>query len=169
MTTNVQPSSVALTVENTGDKLDPQLVSTLVEPFQRGTQRIRTAYTLTKQESASAWRSSKASPRCKTARAYAAAAALLKVGDARPVAPETSQFGDLGARRSGSQLSPKVDALIAVTLSPSTLPYGAICRGLLTTADRSCGSGAGSPRVGTAPGRRRRFPKAVGSTVSTAQ
>jgi two-component system, OmpR family, sensor histidine kinase VanS len=31
-----------LTVENTGDKLTPQLVATLDEPFQRGTARIRT-------------------------------------------------------------------------------------------------------------------------------
>jgi two-component system sensor histidine kinase VanS len=31
-----------LTVENTGEKLTPQLVSTLGEPFQRGTRRIRT-------------------------------------------------------------------------------------------------------------------------------
>ena len=30
-----------LTVENTGDTLTPQLVSTLTEPFQRGTERIR--------------------------------------------------------------------------------------------------------------------------------
>ncbi|HAC47127.1 MAG TPA: two-component sensor histidine kinase, partial [Chloroflexi bacterium] len=29
-------------VENTGEKLTPQLVSTLVEPFLRGTERIRT-------------------------------------------------------------------------------------------------------------------------------
>ena len=35
------PESVVLTVENTGDKLTPQLVSTLTEPFQRGTERIR--------------------------------------------------------------------------------------------------------------------------------
>ena len=34
-------SSVMLTVENTGAKLTPQLVSTLTEPFQRGTERIR--------------------------------------------------------------------------------------------------------------------------------
>ena len=33
--------AVILTVENTGDKLTPQLVSTLTEPFQRGTERIR--------------------------------------------------------------------------------------------------------------------------------
>jgi two-component system, OmpR family, sensor histidine kinase VanS len=33
--------SVMLTVENTGAKLTPQLVSTLTEPFQRGTERIR--------------------------------------------------------------------------------------------------------------------------------
>jgi two-component system, OmpR family, sensor histidine kinase VanS len=40
--TSVQPESVVLTVENTGEKLTPQLVSTLGEPFQRGTRRIRT-------------------------------------------------------------------------------------------------------------------------------
>jgi two-component system sensor histidine kinase VanS len=32
---------VELTVENTGEKLSPQLVGTLVEPFQRGTGRVR--------------------------------------------------------------------------------------------------------------------------------
>jgi two-component system, OmpR family, sensor histidine kinase VanS len=42
VTTSVQPEGVALTVENTGEKLTPQLVSTLAEPFQRSTQRIRT-------------------------------------------------------------------------------------------------------------------------------
>jgi two-component system sensor histidine kinase VanS len=31
-----------LTVENTGERLTPQLVSTLAEPFQRGSKRIRT-------------------------------------------------------------------------------------------------------------------------------
>ena len=36
-----RPQSALLTVENTGDKLTPQLVSTLTEPFQRGTDRIR--------------------------------------------------------------------------------------------------------------------------------
>jgi two-component system sensor histidine kinase VanS len=33
---------VVLTVENSGEKLTPQLVSTLGEPFLRGTERIRT-------------------------------------------------------------------------------------------------------------------------------
>jgi two-component system, OmpR family, sensor histidine kinase VanS len=42
VTTSVQPKSAVLTVENTGEKLSPQLVATLVEPFQRGTARIRT-------------------------------------------------------------------------------------------------------------------------------
>jgi len=42
VTTRVQPKTVMLTVENAGDKLIPQLVSTLTEPFQRGTKRIRT-------------------------------------------------------------------------------------------------------------------------------
>jgi two-component system sensor histidine kinase VanS len=36
-----RPDGVALTVENTGERLSPQLVATLTEPFQRGTQRIR--------------------------------------------------------------------------------------------------------------------------------
>ncbi|HET7450888.1 MAG TPA: HAMP domain-containing sensor histidine kinase [Gaiellaceae bacterium] len=40
--TSVQPRSVVLTVENTGEKLTPQVVATLAEPFQRGTERIRT-------------------------------------------------------------------------------------------------------------------------------
>ncbi|WP_405135136.1 ATP-binding protein [Nocardia sp. NBC_01388] len=39
--TSISPASVTLTVENTGDKLTPQLVSTLSEPFRRGTERIR--------------------------------------------------------------------------------------------------------------------------------
>jgi two-component system, OmpR family, sensor histidine kinase VanS len=38
--TAVRTGSVALTVENTGDPLSPQLVSTLTEPFQRGVERI---------------------------------------------------------------------------------------------------------------------------------
>jgi two-component system, OmpR family, sensor histidine kinase VanS len=41
VTTSVHPKTVALTVENTGEKLLPQFVSTIVEPFQRGTARIR--------------------------------------------------------------------------------------------------------------------------------
>jgi two-component system sensor histidine kinase VanS len=41
VTTNVHPRTVVLIVENTGKKLTPQVVSTLVEPFQRGTGRIR--------------------------------------------------------------------------------------------------------------------------------
>jgi two-component system sensor histidine kinase VanS len=42
VTTSPQPKSAVLTVENTGEKLAPQLVSTLAEPFLRGTKRIRT-------------------------------------------------------------------------------------------------------------------------------
>jgi two-component system sensor histidine kinase VanS len=41
VTTSLQPQGVVLTVENTGEKLTAQLVSTLSEPFQRGTTRIR--------------------------------------------------------------------------------------------------------------------------------
>jgi two-component system sensor histidine kinase VanS len=40
--TSAQPKSVVLTVENTGEKLTPQVVATLAEPFLRGTKRIRT-------------------------------------------------------------------------------------------------------------------------------
>jgi two-component system sensor histidine kinase VanS len=44
VTTSAHPNSVVLTVENTGEKLTPQVVATLVEPFQRGTERIRTGH-----------------------------------------------------------------------------------------------------------------------------
>jgi two-component system sensor histidine kinase VanS len=40
VTTLAEPEAVALTVENTGDPVSPALVSTLVEPFQRGSRRI---------------------------------------------------------------------------------------------------------------------------------
>jgi two-component system, OmpR family, sensor histidine kinase VanS len=41
LNTVIHPESIMLTVENTGEKLTPQLVSTLTEPFQRGAERIR--------------------------------------------------------------------------------------------------------------------------------
>lgn len=42
VTTSADAKTVALTVENTGEKLTGQLVSTMAEPFQRGSRRIRT-------------------------------------------------------------------------------------------------------------------------------
>jgi two-component system sensor histidine kinase VanS len=42
VTTSVHPKNAVLTVENTGDRLTPQLVATLAEPFLRGTERRRT-------------------------------------------------------------------------------------------------------------------------------
>ena len=42
VTTSAHPETAVLTVENSGEKLTPQLVATLAEPFQRGTKRIRT-------------------------------------------------------------------------------------------------------------------------------
>jgi two-component system, OmpR family, sensor histidine kinase VanS len=42
VTTRAHPESVVLTVENTGQKLTPQLVATIDEPFQRGSKRILT-------------------------------------------------------------------------------------------------------------------------------
>jgi two-component system sensor histidine kinase VanS len=42
VTTGVHAKRAVLTVENTGEKLAPQLVATLAEPFLRGTKRIRT-------------------------------------------------------------------------------------------------------------------------------
>ncbi|HEX6359165.1 HAMP domain-containing sensor histidine kinase [Actinophytocola sp.] len=42
VTTTVHPKGVVLTVVNSGENLTPQLVSTLGEPFQRGSRRIRT-------------------------------------------------------------------------------------------------------------------------------
>jgi two-component system sensor histidine kinase VanS len=41
VTAGARPDGVLLTVENTGEKLSPQLVATLVEPFQRGHRRVR--------------------------------------------------------------------------------------------------------------------------------
>ncbi len=40
VTTSVHPKSVGLTVENTGEKLTPELVAKLAEPFLRGSERI---------------------------------------------------------------------------------------------------------------------------------
>jgi two-component system sensor histidine kinase VanS len=40
--TGVDPGGVTLAVENTGEKLTPEVASTLVEPFVRGTERTRT-------------------------------------------------------------------------------------------------------------------------------
>ena len=42
VTTSAHPEGAVLTVENTGEELAPQLVSTFVEPFLRGTERTRT-------------------------------------------------------------------------------------------------------------------------------
>jgi two-component system sensor histidine kinase VanS len=44
VTTSVRPKNVVLTVENTGEKLTPQVVATLGEPFLRGPGRIRTEH-----------------------------------------------------------------------------------------------------------------------------
>jgi two-component system sensor histidine kinase VanS len=41
ITTSAERKRALLTVENTGERLTPQLVSTLAEPFQRGTDRVR--------------------------------------------------------------------------------------------------------------------------------
>ena len=42
VTTNVAGQFVVLTVVNTGEPLSPALVATLVEPFRRGSERVRT-------------------------------------------------------------------------------------------------------------------------------
>lgn len=42
LATALGPTTVRLTMENSGDHLDPELVATLAEPFRRGTDRIRT-------------------------------------------------------------------------------------------------------------------------------
>src|SRR4029077_4886760 len=42
VTTSVHLNSAVLPVENPGEKIPPQFVSTLAEPFLRGTERIRT-------------------------------------------------------------------------------------------------------------------------------
>jgi two-component system, OmpR family, sensor histidine kinase VanS len=42
VTTSARSNRAVLTVENTGENLAPDIVATLAEPFQRGTERIRT-------------------------------------------------------------------------------------------------------------------------------
>ena len=42
VTTGVRAGVAVLTVENTGERLTPALAATLTEPFQRGTERVRT-------------------------------------------------------------------------------------------------------------------------------
>ena len=42
--TSLRPGAVVLTVENTGEQLTSQLVATLTEPFQRGTERLHTGH-----------------------------------------------------------------------------------------------------------------------------
>ncbi|MGW4302227.1 sensor histidine kinase [Streptomyces sp. NPDC004646] len=42
VTTGVQEGRAVLTVENTGERLTPELVATLTEPFRRGTERVHT-------------------------------------------------------------------------------------------------------------------------------
>ncbi|MDR3035821.1 MAG: HAMP domain-containing histidine kinase [Kitasatospora sp.] len=42
VTVGVRSGAAVLTVENTGEQLCPELVSTLTEPFRRGTERIHT-------------------------------------------------------------------------------------------------------------------------------
>ena len=44
VTTRVHSNTAVLNVENTGEVLTPQLVSTLTEPFLRGTQRTRSGH-----------------------------------------------------------------------------------------------------------------------------
>ena len=42
VSTSAGPERAVLTVENTGAELTPQFIATLVEPFRRGTERMRT-------------------------------------------------------------------------------------------------------------------------------
>ncbi len=42
VSTSAHPDVVELTVENTGERLAPQMISTLAEPFLRGDERVRT-------------------------------------------------------------------------------------------------------------------------------
>ena len=41
VTTSARANGAVLTVENTGEKLAPEFVSTIAEPFLRGTERVR--------------------------------------------------------------------------------------------------------------------------------
>ena len=59
VTTTLHPKSAVLTVENTGEKLAHSWFHRLVEPFVRGTERVRADH----EAPGSAWQSSKASPK----------------------------------------------------------------------------------------------------------
>jgi two-component system sensor histidine kinase VanS len=41
VSTSLRPAEAVLTIENTGEMLTPETVSTLIEPFQRGAERVR--------------------------------------------------------------------------------------------------------------------------------
>src|SRR5690606_10123285 len=41
LVTSIEAGNAVIVVENTGERLSPQLVTTLTEPFQRGSERIR--------------------------------------------------------------------------------------------------------------------------------
>lgn len=43
ITTQTDREWTTLTVQNTGERVDPRVVATFVEPFQRGTERVRTS------------------------------------------------------------------------------------------------------------------------------
>ena len=79
VTTHLHPTRVVLTVENTGEPLTPQLVATLVEPFQRGTKRIRTDHA-----------------------GVGLGLAIVKSITAATTAPSPSPHGPLGALRHGA-------------------------------------------------------------------
>jgi two-component system sensor histidine kinase VanS len=42
VSTGVDSGAAVLRVENTGEVLSPEVVSTLMEPFRRGSERVRT-------------------------------------------------------------------------------------------------------------------------------
>jgi two-component system sensor histidine kinase VanS len=44
VTTAAQADTASITVENTGEPVSPQLLDTLTEPFQRGSERVRTSH-----------------------------------------------------------------------------------------------------------------------------
>jgi hypothetical protein len=105
----------ALVVENTGDRLDPAVVATLVEPFQRGAGRTRDGRTA---DPAWAWRSPVRSSTCWVGRSAD-----------RPARGRPARRGDLpagvtrvGAARSLSSADPIGSGAMAAEIRRLAMP-----------------------------------------------
>ena len=129
VTTSAHPESVVLTVENTGEKLTPGLVATLASRFAAAPN----ASAPTTPASASAWRSSRASPRPTTGPSPSppATAGALRHGaaprerDALSSASRAALVGFIGRNVSIARFAAVTSSgapRVAMTVNSSTSP-----------------------------------------------